>query len=70
MMQSAKNFPEILKQLRISEEMSQRKVAEALGITHQSYRAYELGIGMPTMENFLKLCEFFDVTPNELLGIK
>ena len=48
---------------------TQREVAEAVGITTQSYQAYEAGKTLPTLENFLRLCVYFDVSPNALLGI-
>lgn len=49
---------------------TQKEVAEAIGITPQSYQAYESGKTLPTLENFLRLCIYFDVTPDALLGIK
>ena len=58
-----------LKQLRLLEKLTQKQVAEAIGIKYQSYQAYELGIALPSLENFIKLCEFFDITPNEMLNI-
>lgn len=64
-----KDFHTILKQLRIAEGLTQKEVAQKINITYQSYQAYELGITLPTLENFLKLCIFFDVTPNEMFGI-
>jgi len=66
---SISNFPCNLKQLRLAENLTQKQVAEYLGITIQSYYAYEAGIALPTFVNFISLCEFFDITPNELLDI-
>lgn len=59
-----------LRELRKAQHKTQREVAEAIGITTQSYQAYESGKTLPTLENFLRLCIFFDVTPDILLGIK
>jgi len=64
-----KEFSSILKQLRLCENLTQKQVARHLGITAQSYQAYESGLALPTLTNFIKLCEFFDITPNELLDI-
>ena len=64
-----KDFSTILKQCRLSEGLTQKQVAFKIGITYQSYQAYERGIALPTLENFLRLCTFFDSTPNEMLGI-
>jgi len=62
-------FPAVLKQLRLIENLTQKEVASKLSIATQSYQAYEKGISLPTLTNFLKLCEIFDVTPNDLLDI-
>ena len=59
-----------LRELRKAQHKTQREVAEAIGITTQSYQAYESGKTLPTLENFMRLCIFFDVTPDILLGIK
>jgi len=67
---SLKDFNITLKQLRLTEKFTQKQVSEAIGITYQSYQAYELGIALPTLENFIKLCAFFEITPNEILNIK
>lgn len=59
-----------LRELRKAQCKTQKEVAEAIGITPQSYQAYESGKTLPTLENFLRLCIYFDVTPDALLGIK
>lgn len=56
-----------LKQLRLFMGLTQKQVAEKMGIKYQSYQAYEAGTSIPTLKNLLKLCDIFDVTPNELL---
>ena len=61
------NLHKAIKQLRLSAKLTQKQIAEKMGITYQSYQAYEMGLTVPTLVNFLKLCEIFDVTPNELL---
>ena len=57
-----------LKQLRKQYGYTQGKVADALGITYQSYRAYECGLTVPTLQNFIKLAKFYDVSYDELLN--
>ncbi len=53
--------------LRKSENLTQKEVALAIGITPQSYQAYESGIAVPTLQNFIRLAAFFDVSANDLL---
>ena len=70
MINALKDFPVILLQLRTARNVTQKKVASSIGITYQSYQAYEIGVASPRLEHFIQLCSFFDVTPNEMLGIE
>ena len=49
---------------------TQQDVADAIGVRYQSYQAYERGIAVPTLQNFLKLAELFDVSLDYLVGKK
>lgn len=42
-----------LRELRAETGLTQREVADKLDITYQSYQAYELGITVPTLQNFI-----------------
>ncbi len=64
------NFRKELSLLRKSNSLTQKQVAEHLGIATQCYQAYESGIAVPTLQNFIKLSIFFDVSTNELLGLE
>ena len=65
-----KDLPEILKGLRISSNLTQKQVAEKLGVIQQTYQAYELGACLPSLEKFIKLAEIFDVSLDYLIGRK
>ena len=56
-----------LKALRRQYGYTQQFVAEQLGITPQSYHAYEAGITIPTLPNFIKLARLYDVSLDDLL---
>lgn len=56
-----------LKNLRKQFNYTQKYVAEQLGITYQSYQAYELGVTVPTLQNFIKLAKLYSVAYEELL---
>ena len=58
---------ENLKALRRQYGYTQQFVAEQLGITPQSYHAYEAGITIPTLPNFIKLARLYDVSLDDLL---
>ena len=66
-MNKLSNLHKTIKQLRIDSKLTQKQVAEKIGITYQSYQSYETGITVPTLKNLLKLCEIFEVTPDYLL---
>ena len=56
-----------LKALRKQFGYTQTYVAEQLGIAYQSYQAYEWGISVPTLQNFIKLAKLYDVSYEDLL---
>ncbi|MBE7075355.1 MAG: helix-turn-helix transcriptional regulator [Clostridiales bacterium] len=60
------NFAKNLKTERLAHNMTQKQVAEKIGIKTQSYQAYEKGITLPTTVNLLKLSFLFRVSIDEL----
>lgn len=63
-------FSKKIKDLRMQNEWTQAFVASKLGITYQSYQAYELGKTVPNLENFIKLADLYDVSLDYLVGRK
>lgn len=61
------NLAKNLKYLRKQFGYTQKYVAENLGITYQSYQAYEFGTTVPTLQNFIKLANLYDIQIDELL---
>ncbi len=57
-----------LRELRSQSGCTQREIAEKLQITYQPYQAYELGLTVPTLQNFIKLAKIFDVSFEDLLN--
>lgn len=57
-----------LKELRKEKNLTQAKVAEALGITQQSYARWESGKVTPTSEKLAQIAKFYGVTTDYLLG--
>lgn len=66
-MYELKNLPKNLKNLRKQFEYTQSYVAAQIGISYQSYQAYEWGVTVPTLQNFIKLAKLYDVSLDELL---
>lgn len=56
--------------LKRGKQWTQQDVADELGIRYQSYQAYELGKAYPSLKNFLKLSELFNVSLDTLVGKK
>lgn len=61
-------FPERLKQLRLALNLTQKDMAERLGITTRGYRNYELGAREPELSTLIKLAEQFHVSLDWLVG--
>lgn len=66
-MDELKNLANNLRTLRLQYGLTQRQAAERIRITYQSYQAYERGIAVPTLQNFIKLAKLFDVPYEDLL---
>lgn len=66
-MQELYNLSKNLKELRKQFGYTQTYVAKQIGITCQSYQAYEWGVTVPTLQNFIKLAKLYDVSLDELV---
>lgn len=58
----AKNLRELRKQYGYT----QKFIADKIGTSYQAYQAYERGVTVPTLQNFIKLAKLFDVSYDEL----
>lgn len=63
-----KIFQERLIEQRKLNKVTQRELAEYLQIAQPSYIRYENGTSEPSLENLVKLADFFDVSIDYLLG--
>ncbi|MCX8130396.1 MAG: helix-turn-helix domain-containing protein [Clostridia bacterium] len=61
-------FSTVLKQLREERQLSQKIIAEFLGITRQAIASYELGKREPDYDILRKLADYFGVSVDYLLG--
>ena len=57
-----------LKMLRTKQNLSQRQMAEILGLETSSYGKYENSKAQPPADKLQALAEFFDVSVDYLLG--
>ena len=66
---AVKTMWEILRDMREDRDMTQRDVAEKLGVSTQQYSQYENGVNEIPLHRFAKLIEIFDVSADYLLGL-
>jgi len=62
------SFSEKLKQLRKAKGVTQKAVADAVGILEQSYQKYEYGKHEPNHAITVKFADYFEVSTDYLLG--
>ena len=63
-------FAENVKRLREQQNLTQKELAERIGITQPTIAQYEMGIKVPTIIVGAKLAEQLGTTCEELLGSK
>lgn len=59
-----------LKEARDGAGMSQKEVADAVGVTPSAYANYEQGTREPAFKVLVKICEALDISADYLLGIE
>ena len=59
---------ENIRNLRIDQGYTQKKVAEYLGVSQNTYSQYEIGILNYPIEVLEKLADFYEVSVDYLLG--
>ena len=61
-------FSENLKDLRINSKLSQKVLAQMLGVDQRTVSAWEKGVCEPSYETLAKLCDIFKEDFNGLLS--
>lgn len=64
------NFGDRLKELRLQNSMTQKDLADRIGVTKSVISFYELRERTPSPEVLVKLATIFHVTSDYLLGIE
>lgn len=62
-------YTERLKWIRDCRNITQKEIADFLGIKQQQYARYEKGINIMPVVYLPKLCEFFDLSADYILGL-
>ncbi|MBE5736602.1 MAG: helix-turn-helix transcriptional regulator [Clostridiales bacterium] len=58
-----------LRELRKEKGVTQKVVADAIGVTESAYSNYEQGLREPSVMIIIALCRYYDVSADYLLGI-
>lgn len=61
-------FSERILEIKISRNLLQKDIANAIDITVRNYQRYEKGEQQPTLPVLLKLADFFNVSLDYLVG--
>lgn len=64
------NYIKILRDLREDRDLTQLQVAEYLGTSQTMYARYERGANELPLRHLIKLCEFYNVSADYILGLK
>ena len=65
-----KHYPDIIRELREDRDLTQSDIAKVLGTTQQVYSRYEKGIYEMPVRHIITLCKFYQVSADEILGLK
>lgn len=60
-------FAEKFKKYRTEKGYSQQIVADLLALDRSTIAHYEKGDSTPNLENLIRICNIFEITPNDLL---
>lgn len=63
-----RKFKDVLAQLRLERNISQRYLSEQLGLSHSTIGMYENGKREPNYETLESIADYFNVDMNYLLG--
>lgn len=59
-----------LKELRLERGLTLKQVSGALNMTLSAYSNYEQGIREPSVDTIKRICIFFEVSSDYLLGLE
>ncbi len=62
-------FAQRLRELRKQNMLSQREIADILGVKEKAYQHYEYGNVKPKVETLVKMAEIFEVSTDFLFGL-
>ncbi len=64
-----KHYNDRMRDLREAKKLTQKQISEVLGIRQQVYSKYELGVRSLPLEHLVKLCKYYDISADWILGL-
>ena len=61
-------FKEVLKGLRIQNNLTQKEIAKVIDVSERTYSRYETGDREPRIETLIKLADFYKIPVDLLIG--
>ena len=63
------NYIKIIRDLREDHDLTQQEIAEYLGTSQTMYARYERGANELPIHHLIKLCEYYNVSADYILGL-
>ena len=63
------NYAERMRNLRQDNDLSQKKIADMLGVAQTTYSQYELEKRPMPIDYLIALCKFYNVSADYMLGL-
>ena len=63
------NYAEIMRNLRQDHDLSQKTIADMLGVAQTTYSQYELEKRPMPIDYLVALCKFYNVSADYMLGL-
>lgn len=60
----------LIKEIRITNELNQTQFGEIIGLTKTAVSSLETGHRQPSLETLYTICKKFNVSADDLLGLK
>lgn len=57
-----------IKELRLNKKVTQKEIAEGIGVSSVSIQRFEYGSVRPSLDTLLALADYFDVSLDYLVG--
>ena len=64
-----KNYNDRIRELREDNDLTQKQIAEVLGIDQRVYSNYEIGYRALPIEHLITLCKYYNVSADWILGL-